>query len=148
MPHTPIERAEAQAGTRDDAGTPALHTLLFALLGGPTAWSVHLLGSYTLLAYACSSGWTGVRPALVAIALLALAVTAWSGLVARRHWRVARAIDRPEDDAWDARMGERTARVSFLMVTGLVLSLIFAIGIVYEGITIFLAPLCSAGVWS
>lgn len=148
MPHTPIERADAQGGTRDDAGTPALPTLLFALLGGATAWSFHLLASYTLLAYACSSGWSGARPALVAIALVALAVTAWSGVVARRRWRVARAIDRPEDDAWDARMGERTARVSFLMVTGLVLSLIFALGIVYEGIAVFLAPLCPAGVWS
>lgn len=148
MPHTPIERADAQAGTADDAGTPPLYTLLFALLGGATAWSLHLLASYTLLAYACSSGRGGVRPALVAIALLALAVTAWSGLAARRHWRVARVIDRPVDDAWDARMGERTARVSFLMVTGLVLSLIFGLGILYEVITIFLAPLCPAGVWS
>jgi hypothetical protein len=148
MPHTPIERADAQAGTRDDAGTPALSTLLFALLGGATAWSLHLLASYTLLAYACSSGWGGVRTALVAISLLALGMTAWSGVVARRRWRVARAIDRPEDDAWDARMGEGTARVSFLMVTGLALSLIFALGIVYEAVTIFLAPLCAAGVWS
>jgi hypothetical protein len=148
MSRPPIERADAQAGTRDDAGTPTLSTLLFALLGGATAWSVHLLVSYTLLAYACSSGWGGARPALLTIALLALAATVWSGVVARRYWRVARAADRPEDDAWDARMGERTARVSFLMVTGLILSVIFALGIVYEGITIFLAPLCPAGVWS
>jgi hypothetical protein len=148
MPHTPIERADVQAGTRDDAGTPPLRVLLFALLGGATAWSVHLLASYTMLAYGCSSRWSGLRPTLVTIALLALAVTACSGVVARRRWRVARAIDRPEDDAWDARMGEPTARVSFLMVTGFVLSLIFAIGIVYGGITIFLAPLCPAGTWS
>lgn len=145
MPHTPIERAHAQASTRDDAGTPTLRVLLFALLGGATAWSLHLLASYMVLAYGCSTRWSGLRPALVTIGLLALAVTAWSGVVARRRWRVARAIDRSEDDAWDARMGERTARVSFLMVTGLVLSLIFALGIVYEGIIIFLAPLCPAG---
>jgi hypothetical protein len=148
MPHTPIERADAQTGTADDAGTPPLHILLFGLLGGATAWSLHLLASYTVLAYACSSGSSGVRPALIAIALLAFAVTAWSGVVARRCWRLARAVDRPVDDAWDARMGERTARVSFLMVTGLVLSLIFALGILYAGIAIFLAPLCPAGAWS
>ena len=147
MPHTAIERADAQAGTRDDAGTPALHTLLFALLGGAAAWSFHLLASYTLLAYACSSHWGGVRPALVAIALVALALTASSGLVARRHRRVARAIDRPLDDAWDARMGEHAARVSFLMVTGVVLSMLFTLGIVYESVVIFLAPACPAGVW-
>jgi hypothetical protein len=148
MPHAPIERADAQAGTADDAGTPTLLTLLFALLGGAAAWSFHLLASYTLLAYACSSRWSGARPGLVVIALLSLAIAVWSGVVARRRWLVARAIDRPEDDAWDARMGERTARVSFLMVTGLVLSLIFAVGIVFAGLIIFLAPLCPAGIGS
>jgi hypothetical protein len=145
-PRTAIERANAQAGVRDDAGTPSTRTLLFALLGGAVAWSLHLLASYTLLAYGCTSKWAGTRPALAAISLAALAVTAWSGRVARRSWLVAREVDRPTDDAWDARMGERTARVSFLMVVGLVLAVVFSIGIVYEATTIFLAPLCEPGV--
>ena len=146
MPRTPIERASAQAGTRDDAATPDTRTLLFALLGGAVAWSIHLLASYTLLAYGCTSGWAGTRPALVAISVAALAVTIWSGWVARRRWLAAREVDQPTDDAWDARMGERTARVSFLMVVGLVLAVVFSIGIVYEAMTIFLAPLCEPGV--
>lgn len=146
MARTAIERADAQAGTRDDAGTPGRWTLLYALLGGATAWSLHLLASYALLAWGCTARWAGTRPALLGVSLLALALTAGSGVVARRHWLVARDLDRPKDDTWDARMGERTARVSFVMVVGLALAVLFALGIVYEALTIYLAPLCEAGV--
>lgn len=145
-PRTEIERGGAQAGTRDDAGTPGRWTLLFALLGAATAWSLHLLLSYVLLAWGCSSRWTGTRPALAVLSAVALAITVASGMIARRCWLVARAVDRPTDDAWDARMGERTARVSFLMVVGLVLAAIFSLGVVYEALTVFLAPLCEPGV--
>lgn len=145
---SPTERGSAQLGTRDDAGTPGRWTLLLALLGGATAWSLHLLVSYVVLAWGCRTGWGWTRPALLAISALALAVTAWSGIVARRRWLVAREVDRPADDSWDARMGERTARVSFVMVVGLVLAIVFALGILYEAVTVFLAPLCEAGVGS
>jgi len=146
MPRTETERGSAQMGTRDDAGTPGRWTLLYALLGGAVAWSLHLLASYVLLAYGCSSAWGGTRAALAAVSIVALAVTVGSGLVARRRWLVARAVDRPTDDAWDARMGERTARVSFLMAVGLALAVVFALGVAYEALTIFLAPLCEPGV--
>lgn len=144
-PRTATERAGAQAGTRDEAATPGRWTILFALLGGAVAWSLHLLGSYVLLAWGCAREWAGTRPALAAVSVVALLVTVASGLVARRRWVIARQVDRPTDDAWDARMGERTARVSFLMVVGLVLALVFGLGIVYEAITVFLVPLCEAG---
>ena len=149
-PRTALERAEAQAGTArragDDAATPRPRTLLFALLGSAIAWSLHLLASYVLLAAGCTGRWAGTRPALVAVSVVALALCAWSGLVAWRRWRAARRVDRPTDDAWDARMGERTARVSFLMVVGLALAIVFGLGVVYEALTVFLAPLCEAGV--
>jgi hypothetical protein len=141
-----IDHAAAQAGARDDAATPRLPTLLVALLGGATAWSLHLLASYTLLAYGCTSRWAGTRPALIAISLAALAATIGSGMLALRRWQMARDADRPTDDTWDARMGERTARVSFLMVVGLTLAIVSSIGVVFEAITIFLAPLCEPGV--
>ncbi len=140
------ERAAAQGGARNDAATPRSSTLLVALLGGMTAWSLHLLASYTLLAFGCTSEWAGTRPALVAISIAALAASVGSGIVARRRWRMAREVDTPTDDAWDARMGERTARVSFLMVVGLVLAIVSSIGVVFEALTIYLAPLCEAGV--
>lgn len=148
MTRTGIERAEAQSGTLDDAGSPRPAVLLVAMLGGAAAWTFHLLGSYVLIAWACSSGVnaTAARVALAGVsaaALIATGVVAW---IARRRWRIARDIDRPVDDAWDARMGERTARASFLLVVGLVLAGMFAVGIFYEGITVFMAPLCEPGV--
>lgn len=142
---TGIERADAQAGT-DDAGTPGLWPLLVALLGPPTWWSLHFLASYAYLAYACNAPSGVARPVLTAISVVALALTVASGLLARRQWHVAREVDRPEDDAWDARMGERTARVSFLMVVGLIGAIVFSIGIVYEVIAVWLVPLCEPGV--
>ena len=138
------ERAPVDA--RDDAGTPGTWTLLWALLGGAVVWAVHLLGTYVLLAYACTTDWrSGARTALALASAVAVALTAWSGWVAWRRWHVARALDRPHDDAWDARMGERTARVSFLMVVGLASAVLFGIGIVYEAITIWFVPLCEPG---
>ena len=148
MARTEIERGARQAGSAGDAGMPGPWVVLVALLGGAAAWSFHFLGSYAVLAWLCTTRAGSARPILVALALVALAVTAYSGWLARRHWRIARAVDRPTDDSWDARMGERTARVSFLMVIGLVLAVIFALGIVYETIALFLAPLCQAGVSS
>lgn len=144
-PRTGIERADAQAGL-DGAGTPGLGTLLVAVLGAAVAWSLHLLGSYALLTWGCSSGWAYTRPALTLVSAATLVLTLGSGWLARRHWRIARALDRPTDDAWDARMGERTARVSLMMVVGLVASIVFSLGVVYEALAIWLVPLCEAGI--
>ena len=138
-----MERAAAQAGT-DAPATPGLPSLLAALLGGAGAWTVHLLASYTLVAYACASGWGGARLAIALLTALALAGAVGSGLLARRLWVRARATDRPTDDTWDSRMGDRTARVSFLMVVGLVLAVLFGIGIAYAGFPLLLVPLCAA----
>lgn len=144
---TRIESAGAQAGTRDDAGTPPLGTLLWALLGGALVWSLHLLASYVAVAWACTLGAEPAgRASVIVISVVALALTAWSGLTARRWWLVARALDRPTDDAWDARMGERTARVSFLMVVGLVAAILFGLGVLYEGIAVFFVPMCEPGI--
>ncbi len=146
MSRPSTERADARAGTRDDAGAPSMRVLLFALLGGALAWSLHFVVSYGLIAWACTSGFSSVRGVLVVLTVLALAFTGWSSIVAWRGWHLARALDMPEDDAWDARMGERTARVSFIMVTGLILSIVFATGIIYQALTLFLVPLCQPGI--
>jgi hypothetical protein len=143
-PRTRIERADAQAGT-DDAGTPRLRTLLVALLGSAAAWSIHFLASYALMGYACAIGWTPLRPVLLTMSVVALGATAGSGWLAWRQWHVARAVDRPTDDAWDARMGERTARVSFLMVVGLASAILFGIGILMEAVSLWMVPVCEPG---
>jgi hypothetical protein len=133
------------ARARDDAATPSLPALLFALLGAAVAWTAHLLVAYVVVALDCGTRWDGTRVALAALTVVTLGTAAASGLVARRLWLRARAADRPADDAWDARMGDRTARVSFLMMTGLVLAVLFAVAIVYQAVPIFLVPVCAPG---
>jgi len=140
------ERQGSEAATRpgtDDAGTPSRGALLVALLGGPAAWTTHLLAANALVGYACSESWGGVRVALVVLTVVALAGAVASGLLSRRLWMRARAVDRPTDDRWDARMGERTARVSFLMVMGLVMAALFALGIAYQAAPVLLAQTCA-----
>ena len=137
-----MERADRQAGTHDP-DTPSLPALLAALLGAAAAWTVHLLASYVVVAYACATGWTGARVTIALLSVATLAVAVASGMLARRLWVRARAVDRPVDDAWDARMGERTARVSFLMVVGLVLAVLFGIGIVYEAMPLLFVQTCA-----
>ena len=122
----------------DNAATPSTPLLLIALLGAPTAWTLHLFVSYVAVAADCGSRWSGSRTVVVTATVAAAA----SGLLAWRLWLRSRAVDRPTDDTWDSRMGERTARISFLMVTGLVLSILFGIAIVYEGLPVFFLATC------
>ena len=138
-----FEPAAAQAGT-DDAATPSLPAMLAAILGAPVIWTLHLLAAYTLVGYACSVEWGGVRTALVVLTVAALAGAVACALLARRLWVRARAVDRPTDDHWDARMGERTARVSFMMVMSMVMAALFAIGILYQAAPVLLAQPCAA----
>jgi hypothetical protein len=117
--------------------------LLVALLGAPVAWTVQLLGAYTIVAVACSTEWGGARATVGVLTVVTFAAAVASGLVARRIWMRARLVDRPVDDSWDARMGERTARVSFLMVVGLVLAALFALSIIYQAVPVFMASVCT-----
>lgn len=127
----------------DDAGTPSLPVLLVALLGAPVAWALHLFVSYAAVAIDCATPWRGGRIVVVAVTIIAIAFSLGSGWLARRVWLRARAVDRPIDDAWDARMGERTARVSFLMVTGLAMSLLFALAIGYAAVPLLFVSTCA-----
>lgn len=140
-------RRSAQSTERrvDDAGTPGTWVLLIAVLGSAVAWALHFAASYAVVGYACASGWRGVRPTVVAISLVALAAALGSGWTAWRRWRISRAVDQPADDTWDARLGERTARVSFLMVVGLASAILFLLGIVFDAFAVWMVPLCEAG---
>lgn len=139
----PASRTRPADRPPDDAATPSLPALLVALLGAPVAWTVHLLAAYTLVALDCSTRWDGGRGAIAALTVVALLGAGASGLLARRLWMRARAVDRPTDDTWDARMGDRTSRVGFLMVVGLVMAVLFAIAIAYQAAPVLLVPVCS-----
>lgn len=136
----------ASITTRDGLHQPSLAAVLFALLGGALMWVLHILGAYVLITWACAEDWPHVRLVLLALTVVTVAVTAWSGVVARHQWLRARATDRPTDDAGDARMGERTARVSFIMVTGLLLAVVFGAAEIFQALAMPFTPLCEAGV--
>src|SRR5688572_3992945 len=90
--------------------------LLFGLLGGAVAWSLHFLGSYAVASIGCVAGWQGVRTMLGVGTLVLGAIAVWSTLVALREWRRVSG-DQPIDVA----LGEPRGWFAFLMLTGILL---------------------------
>lgn len=111
--------------------------LLFGLLGGPVAWSLHLFASYLLVTLACTTSWKGGRIALavvtVVLALCAIGATALS----RRNWR---RVDR--DHSWDVVLSDHSGHEAFLWVVGTILGGIFAAAIVLAGASSLVALSC------
>lgn len=124
---------EQQLGTRD---APA-GRLLFALLGGAAAWSLHFLGSYAAASIACAAGWRGIRGALAAGTLVLGGIAAWSTVVAWRDWRRVSA-----GQSWDAALGEPRGWFAFLMLTGVLLGIVSAFTIALEGFGTLMLPVC------
>jgi hypothetical protein len=111
--------------------------LLFALLGGAIAWSVHFLGSYALIAVGCVSGWAAT-PGLVGTATVALgAVAAWSTAVAWRRWRSASG-----GQPWDRALSEPRGWYAWLMTVGVLLGATSTFAILLEGAGSLLLPVC------
>lgn len=108
-----------------------LTALWFALLGGPLAWSAHLLGSYPLVPLACRTGSTApliILTLCTAAIALAAAGTGW--------WAYRRAPG-----------GEDTgrSRPAFMALAGLLLALLFTFAVVLEGLPALLQDPCSQG---
>jgi hypothetical protein len=111
--------------------------MLFAMLGGALAWSLHFLGSYAILSVGCVARWeatTGIVAAGTAV-LTALAV--WSAAVAWREWR--RSSD---DQPWDTALSEPRGWYSWLMTVGILMGLTSAFAIALEGFGTLMLPLC------
>ncbi|HEU4830144.1 MAG TPA: hypothetical protein VFT04_13200 [Gemmatimonadales bacterium] len=112
----------------------------FAAGAGPAAWALHFMGSYALVALACTTGWQGMGAVLivatVALALLALA----SAVVGYRGWRRSRAPRR-----LDMALNEPGSWRGFAMTSGIVLGLGSALSIVLQGAAAVVAPMCSQG---
>lgn len=128
-----------QGETEHQLGTETAPTgrLLFALLGGAAAWSVHFLLSYAVASIGCVHGWRGIRETL-AIGTLALgAVAVWSAVVAWRDWR--RVSD---GQSWDAALGEPRGWFAYLMMTGVLLGAVSALTIALEGWGTLMLPVC------
>jgi hypothetical protein len=109
----------------------------FGLLGGPAAWTVHLMGSYLLVPYACGSG------LIVLIHLLTLAtevVAVAAGVAAYRVVAAARRAPRLERGR-----AAGVERDAFLGVLGIFLSgLFFAVNLAEWLPTLLVDPCLTA----
>ena len=144
----PVEKAGRQIGL-PGLPPPDRRGLLFALLGGPLAWTVHLMAAYVVVALWCAEQWPGAGVAIALLTLLCGAVAVGSGLVAFRIWRLAQTRLTIDDEPggpepWDARVGERGARDAFLAVLSLFLAALFVVLIVLQAMPPLFAPLCPA----
>jgi hypothetical protein len=128
-----------QGETEQQLGAEGAPTgrLLFAVLGGAAAWSVHFLAGYAVSSIGCSAGWRGIREVMVAGTVMLGAIAVWSTLVAWRDWRRVSA-----GQAWDAALGEPRGWFAFLMLTGVLLGAMSALTIALEGFGTLWLPAC------
>jgi hypothetical protein len=119
-----------------DADLP-VPLLVFATLGGPVAWLMHLSASYVIVATACASDWRGTTAALIAVTLLSAALAVAAGIAAlhgRRRLDGERGpsagVERPHD------------RARFFMRIGIIGAGIFLLLILLNGLSPFFVPAC------
>lgn len=106
--------------------------LWFALLGGPAAWTAHLLGSYPLVPVVCRMGTTAPLNILTAVTVtiaLAAAASGWWAYQRSRGSGVEVAEPRP----------------AFMGMVGLMLALLFAFAILMEGLPPLFQDPCLRG---
>ncbi|WP_255217824.1 hypothetical protein [Paraburkholderia mimosarum] len=123
--------------------------IVFGMLGAAAAWVMQTETGQTLAAQGCyphraalpAPQWSWLMPVLQAMSVMALLVGVAGVWVAWRSWRVTR--DARPDPA--PAISETTAgRTRFLAMAGLLLSLLFAVGLVATGLAVVLVSPCSA----
>lgn len=117
--------------------------LWFGLLGGAAAWSAHLLASYPSVRVACAAGGEWLLHGITAVtALVAASATA----VAWREWRAAGSDGGLGSGVQPASTaGPDLGRVRFMAGLGTLLSLLFFVVTVVEGLPVFFADPCMRG---
>lgn len=110
--------------------------LLFAVLGAPVLWSVHLGVIYVVLTVDCISGWEG---GTWAVLLTTAAFAAGSGLSGWVAWSMYRSLG--GDDA----VGGEREWARFLLVLGIGAAILFTAVIVLEGLSPLFVDLCAPG---
>ena len=128
-------------------GAVSSGALWFALFGAPAAWSVQLLVSYALSSHSCFPRRVPLTaPTLEAlpawelgVAVAALVVALAAGGVAIHAWRATRA----EGEGSEHRLLETgEGRTRFMAFAGVLVSGLFALGVVLNLITPILLPAC------
>ncbi len=139
--------------------------LWFGFLGGPLAWSTQELSSYAFSAYACAPHMTllsepalpGLVLLLILIALVAAAIALASGFVALKAWRGAATSDEDHHETphggdlqhvahrgGDVAANQRTGRVRFMALAGILFSSLFLLAILLNAVPLFTLNFCTA----
>jgi hypothetical protein len=126
---------EARRMGADGGRVVGLGPLWFGFLGGAVAWTVQFLGDYFLVTLGCTTG-TDLTLFIHLISLVALVVALLSLLVAWRNWRLT---------GTDEEYGARTVvqRGGFMARFGLFAGMLFAVLILFTGVTAIVLPQCA-----
>jgi TRAP-type C4-dicarboxylate transport system permease small subunit len=108
--------------------------LIFAFLGGPAAWTLHLLLMVFFVSNRFSMGNTTLRILLIVITIVLTLVCVASAVVGWRGWEPA---ERDHGKGLD----EPLTRSSFMARSGVLMGILFAIATLAEGIPIVLVRL-------
>jgi hypothetical protein len=115
-----------------------LGRLLFASLGAPVSWGLHLLLSYFLNALFCTTGRAGGDLAIYAVTAVFAGTALLAGWFALREWRglglsltVSDAIQQPP------------GRVTIFLLIGIAGSVLFTLFILLAGAAPAFLPACS-----
>ncbi|HEX8073126.1 MAG TPA: hypothetical protein VF546_24475 [Pyrinomonadaceae bacterium] len=102
------------------------------VLVAPCVWALQMELSYLLVQPACQAG---RNLSLHVVTVGALLLAAGGGLLAWRNWRQAGA-------RWQAEAGDAVARSRFMGLLGLLLSAMFCLAILAQGIPSFVLHPC------
>lgn len=108
---------------------------IFAFLGGPLAWTAHLLLMYFILANFCGVGTIGMRIILAAVTIALALVALAAAAVGWVEWK-----PKPGED--HRTLDEPLTRSSFMGRSGVALGLLFALATIAEGIPVALLHTC------
>jgi hypothetical protein len=106
------------------------------LLTGPLAWTVQLSAGYFIAAYDCESGLAHARLWLNGLTALCALLTLGAGLLALREWQRT-----PSADGGSI----ATGRSRFMAFTGILVSGVFLLGIIFAGAYMVLLQPCVKG---
>jgi hypothetical protein len=129
----------SQGETEQAVGTAGASAgrMVFAILGGAAAWSLHFLGSYAVVSVGCVARWGSTPWIVVAGTAVLAALAVWSTVVAWREWRRSSG-----GQPWDTALSEPKGWYSWLMTAGVLMGVTSAFTILLEGFGTLMLPLC------
>jgi hypothetical protein len=109
---------------------------VFAFLGAPTMWVLHLGLSYFLVVVGCGTGWTGTRTLVIVLTVVCAIAAVGSGVFAWK--RVNSVLGRSGTP-----LLETDQMPEFLALSGAMLAVLFTGAIILAGVSPLFLPLCS-----